>query len=123
MHGPEILIPLLGTAGFFIAVIVWIYMYYSSRYKERMALLEYGKDADVYKPRRKESTKSLKYGIVGVMVGIGLFLGNLLDGLGMMEEAAYGSMVLLMGGLGLLGYYFLMEKKVEEEKKNHTDTL
>ncbi len=123
MNGPEILIPLLGTAGFFTAVIVWIYMHYSSRYKERMALLEYGKDADVYKPRKKESTKSLKYGIVGVMVGIGLFLGNLLDGLGMMEEAAYGSMVLLMGGLGLLGYYFLMEKKIEEEKKNHTDTL
>lgn len=123
MHGSEILIPLLGTAGFFASAIVWIYMHYSSRYKERMALLEYGKDADVYKPRVRERNKTLKYGIVAVMVGLGIFMGNILDGLGMMEEAAYSSMVLLMGGAGLVGYYFLLEKKKEEERKNDSDTL
>lgn len=123
MHGPGLLIPLLGTAGFFAAAIVWIYMHYSSRYKERMALLEYGKDADVYKPRKREHNKTLKYGIVAVMVGVGIFMGNILDGLGMMEEAAYGSMVLLMGGAGLVGYYFMQEKKKEEDRKKESDTL
>ncbi len=123
MRGPEILIPLLGTAGFFAAAIVWIYMHYSSRYKERMALLEYGKDADVYKPQKREPNKTLKYGIVAVMVGVGIFMGNILDGLGMMEEAAYGSMVLLMGGAGLVGYYFMQEKKREDDREKESDTL
>lgn len=123
MHGPEILIPLLAIGGFFTAVIVWVYMHYSSRYKERMALLEYGKDANVYNPTSKQQNKTLKYGIVAVMIGVGIFMGNLLDGLGMMEEAAYGSMILLMGGVGLVGYYFLMEKKMEEDRKNDSDTL
>lgn len=123
MEGPVILIPMLGIIGFFGAVIVWVYMHYSSRYKERMALLEYGKNADVYKPRIGERNKTLKYGIVAVMVGIGIFFGNMLDGLGMMEEAAYSSMILLMGGAGLVGYYFLLEKKKEEDRKNDSDTL
>ena len=123
MQGPEILIPLLSIAGFFAAAIVWIYMHYSSRYKERMALLEYGKDADVYKPHKRERNKTLKYGIVAVMVGVGIFMGNILDGLGMMEEAAYGSMVLLMGGAGLVGYYFMQEKKREDDREKESDTL
>lgn len=123
MRGPEILIPMLGIIGFFTSVIVWVYMHYSSRYKERMALLEYGKDADVYKSQKRERNNTLKYGIVAVMVGIGIFMGNILDGIGMMGEAAYGSMILLMGGAGLVGYYFLQEKKLEEEKKNDSDTL
>lgn len=123
MRGPEILIPLLAIGGFFASVIVWVYMHYSSRYKERMALLEYGKDANVYNPPKRESNKTLKYGIVAVMVGVGIFLGNMLDGLGVMEEAAYSSMMLLMGGVGLVGYYFLMEKKIQEDRKNESDTL
>lgn len=123
MHGPEILIPLLGIVGFFASLIVWVYMHYNTRYRERMALLEYGKDADIFKPHQKERNKSLKLGIVGVMIGIGLFLGNIMDSIGMMKLAAYGSMVLLMGGLGLVGYYFLMEKKLEEAQKNNSDTL
>ena len=123
MRGPEILIPLLSVGGFFTAVIVWVYMHYSSRYKERMALLEYGKDANVFNPSQPARNKSLKYGIVAVMVGVGIFMGNILDGIGMMKAAAYGSMTLLMGGIGLVGYYFLMEKKMEEERKNNSDTL
>lgn len=111
----EVLIPLFGIMGNFLAIIIFIYFYFTSRHRERMALIESGRDASIFKRDKDPSTRSLKYGIVTVMAGLGLVIGTILDKLGMPEEVAYFSMVLIFGGMGLLAYYFLLKSKRERE--------
>jgi hypothetical protein len=112
MHGPGILVPLMAIVGFFASIIIWIYMHYSSRYKERMALLEYGKDTGTFDIDKSERGKTLKYGIVGVMAGLGLFIASVLDHtLGMGADSVYVALTLLFGGAGLIGYYYIRSPK------------
>jgi hypothetical protein len=50
------------------------------------------------------------------MVGLGVLMGHLLERSGMPEEVAYFSMILILGGLGLITYYFYINKTKETEK-------
>ncbi|MBK7873783.1 MAG: hypothetical protein IPJ74_25555 [Saprospiraceae bacterium] len=120
MHGAEILIPIIAVGGFFTAVIVWVYMHYSSRHQERMALIETGKDAKIFDSPKRENKNALKLGIVAIMSGIGLFFGSVLDRFGMESEVAYFSMILLFGGIGLVGFYWLINHK---EQSKDSDVL
>lgn len=113
MSGPEVLIPLFGVIGNFVAIIVFIYFYFTSRHRERMALIENGRDASIFKRPKDPSGNSLKYGMVAVMSGLGLVIGSILKKLGMPREVAYFSMVLIFGGMGLLAYYFLPKTRRE----------
>ena len=107
--GPELLIPIFAIVGFFASVIVFLYMFYSSRNRERMALIERDKDASIFHGQKNRGrTNALKFGILGVMLGIGIFLGNIIERIGIMDaESSYFSMILIMGGVGLTGFYFL----------------
>ncbi|MCI5082509.1 MAG: hypothetical protein MRY78_12490 [Saprospiraceae bacterium] len=102
--GPELLIPIFAVVGFFATNILLIYMFFSSRHKERMALLERDKDASIF--HANGIADALKFGMVAIMIGVGILLGYLLVQMGMPEEIAYFSMILILGGLGLLAYYF-----------------
>lgn len=82
-----------------------------------MALIEAGKDAGIFKNyREKDKNRPLKLGIVSVMLGLGIFLGYVLEQIGIPGEVAYFSMILILGGLGLVGYYLLIEGKKEKEQ-------
>ena len=115
--GPELLIPIFAIVGFFSAVIIFVYMYYSSRNRERMALIERDKDASIFQGQQNSrKTNPLKYGILGIMLGIGIFLGNILERIGIMDnESSYFSMILIMGGIGLTGFYFLTGGQHEDD--------
>jgi len=113
MSGPEVLIPLFAIIGNFMAIIIFIYFFFTSRHRERMALIESGRDASIFKRDRDPSSRSLKYGMVAVMSGLGLLIGSILERIGMAGEVAYFSMVLIFGGMGLVGYYFSLKGKRE----------
>ncbi|NUN99666.1 MAG: hypothetical protein HUU01_03515 [Saprospiraceae bacterium] len=109
----ELLIPLFAVIGNFGAIIIFIYFYFTSRHRERMALIESGRDASIFKRDKDPSTRALKYGIMTVMAGLGLIVGSILDRLGVPEEIAYFAMVLIFAGMGLLAYYFLLKSRRE----------
>ena len=107
-----VLIPILSVGGTFASIIIWTYMHYSSRHRERMALIESGQDANIFhKTKRKTHSSSLKIGIVAVMSGIGLVAGHFLQAIGLNEFVAYFAMVLIFGGTGLVLFYFLVQGK------------
>jgi hypothetical protein len=110
-----LLIPIISVIGFHAAVIYWIHMYYTSRHRERMALLESGQDARIF-AKRQRPERILKFGILLFSVGAGIFCGYFLERMGMDEEPAYFAMIFLFGGAGLISYYlFFLRKTLERE--------
>lgn len=116
MSQPELLIPIFGIVWPFAALIVFLYLHYSTKNKISMALIESGRDASILqRPNRRYRT--LKMGVVCIMAGLGLFVGNLLEKMGMNEEAAYFSAILIFIGVGLVGFYAFVSR--EQKKKGH----
>lgn len=116
MSGIEMLIPILAVAGFWAAVIIWTYMFFSSRHRERMALIDNRMDAKIFS-RESNRENSLKVGIVGIMAGIGVFIAYLLDKSGLPGVVAYFTVILIFGGAGLVGFYYLMKAKEEKAEE------
>lgn len=108
-----LLIPIISVIGFFSAIIFWIYYFYSSRHKERMALLESGQTAEIFN-RRKSVSNTLKFGIVLFSIGIGILTAYFLEQMGMEEEVAYFSMIFVFSGAGLIGYYLYAVQRMRE---------
>lgn len=110
-------IPILGTVGTFGSLIIWIYVYYNSRHKERMALIERDKDASIFKIPHREQHNSLKIGVVTIMIGLGILIAHMLGTAGLDEVVAYFSMILLFGGSGLVFYYAYMQRRKDKDRQ------
>jgi hypothetical protein len=113
--GVEIIVPVALFATVF--GIVWIAV--SAKNKERLALIEKGLDASIFKDAGQTHWRygALKFGLLAIGVGIGLVVGNILDVNGIMDEdVAYFSMIFIFGGLALLLYYKLMGKLKPEKE-------
>ncbi len=93
-----------------------MYVFYTSRNKERMALIEKGADANLFKISKDPlSFKkfSLKFGMFMAGIGIGFLVGFLLrSNIKMVpdEGPLYAGPILLFGGLGLVASYFIARK-------------
>jgi hypothetical protein len=89
-----------------------VYIWISSRNKERMALIEEGADASLFATRKKSFTNiTLKFGMLATGIGMGILMGALLvEYTRLIEPVAYFSMIFIFGGLGLI-INALMEKK------------
>lgn len=119
MNGPEILIPIT-------LFICFLAMVFSLRYfsnKERMAMIQNGMDPGLQRAQPQPYVV-LKWGLLLMGAGIGLFLAYLLDntvlnfdnGLGQDSAAVYFSLIGIFGGLGLFISY-LIEKKETLDKR------
>ncbi len=102
--------------AFFLSMFGILYVYFSTRNKERLAMIEKGFDPIKFKAKPENAgMNTLKWSLLMIGVAIGIFLGAILDEYAdFPEEAAYFSCIFLFGGLGLFTAY-LMGKK--EEKK------
>jgi hypothetical protein len=90
-------------------------VYLVVRKRERMALIEKGADASIFRID-KQSNSTLKWGLFLIGLGVGLLIAEILvKTTTMSEEAAYFSMIFLFGGIALLVSYFLDRKKYSKE--------
>ncbi|MEM6699508.1 MAG: DUF6249 domain-containing protein, partial [Bacteroidota bacterium] len=103
----------LAIIGTFGTGALLIYMFFATRHKQRIALLEHGQEAKVFNTLRTQKD-ALKFGMLAIGVGIGVLVGYLLEEMGMEEEPAYFSMILIIGGAALIAFY-LMDRKAKEE--------
>jgi hypothetical protein len=107
----EILIPL----GFFASIVLVVYIYYSGRSKERLALIEKGENAGMFNIKHKPFP-TLKLGMFLVGIGVGVLVGNLLAYSSSLEEpVAYFSMILLFGGASLITFFLIEKKKIDAD--------
>ncbi|MFM2363407.1 MAG: hypothetical protein RLZZ316_2309 [Bacteroidota bacterium] len=112
--GPEVigtLIPIFVTLGAFAMVFGLRYL----RNKENMAMIDKGMD-----PKLNEKSpspfRSLKWGLLFVGVGLGLFIAYLLEQFALPKdadpEAIYFGLICIGGGLGLIGSYKIEKREV-----------
>ncbi len=101
MHNAEFLIPI----SFFAMILGIVYMSY--RKKERMALIQSGRDASILNEDSR-CYSSLKWGLLLFGVGLGLLIAEFMAKYDVMSpEAAYFSMASIFGGMALIIDFFI----------------
>ncbi|HEX3384113.1 MAG TPA: DUF6249 domain-containing protein [Mucilaginibacter sp.] len=108
---------ILISLGFFAMIFGIIYL----RKRERMAMIERGMDPRRYKPQ-SAPYQNLKWGLLLVGAGLGLFLAFVLDRSVFKSDfyddnpAIYFSLIAIFGGLGLLISYIIEKRDLQQGK-------
>lgn len=109
-----ILIPL----SLFTAIFGIVYLYLSTRNKERLALIEKGVDASIFMKSRQSGNSFLKIILLNLSlllmgVGVGVFIALLLTTYtSLNEDAIYPAMIFLISGVALF-IGFKMTKNID----------
>ena len=101
-----------------------LYKFFDGRHRERLAMIEKGlnpSDLKLAPPERphRAPLANLKWGLLAIFVGIGVFVANIAYRKEWMDAAAYPMFILIFGGIGLLIFYTIaasLQKKEEREK-------
>ena len=109
----------------FIVVFGIFYLHYSTRNKERLALIEKGADASIFFSAKAAQKKSsvpiwkiliLNMSILLIGIGAGVFIGAFLEVYSIIQkEVGYTGSIFLMAGISLLVGFSLSKKLVEKE--------
>lgn len=84
---------------------------------ERMSMIEKGINPADMAVKNSQPIWPLRFALLFIGAGLGLFVGYFLDMSLDMEEVAYFSMLFLFGGAGL-GLSYVIEDKKEREAEN-----
>ncbi|MEL1253946.1 DUF6249 domain-containing protein [Flavobacterium sp. DGU38] len=100
----EILIPIT----FFLMIFGIVYLIYSTRNRERLALIEKGVDASIFLEGKAKGVPAWKVFVVNLAFlligsGVGIFIALLITTYTSLEDdAVYPSIIFIMSGVGLL---------------------
>lgn len=115
----EVLVPLIVFGTLFGI----LYMYFTTRNKERLALIEKGADAQIFFSAKKSSGVPfwkvfvLNLSFLCIGIGLGVFLANLfVNNLNMDDDVAYPASIFLFSGLGLLTSFLLSKKLLADNE-------
>lgn len=111
MHA-EVFIPI----SFFLAIFGIVYLYLSTRNKERLALIEKGADASIFMQGKSGSIFGrvfiLNLALLLMGIGLGVFVALLLETYTTMDsDGIYPACIFFMAGLGLF-IGFTQTKKI-----------
>jgi hypothetical protein len=111
---------LVAFIALFATVFGIMYVHYTTRNKERMALIEKGADASLFNTG-KEGHKitlswgkfTLKMGMLFMGVALGIVVAAILSRADILNEGAnYPAMILFFGGLSLVLFYIIDRKSL-----------
>ena len=96
------------------------YLYFSTRNKERLALIEKGAEASIFVAGKRHTAPIWKVFILNIAllfmgIGIGVFIASLLDEYTTLDnDAVYPAVIFFMAGIGLF-IGFNMTKNLDKE--------
>lgn len=108
--------PMIAFIAFFAMVFGIFYLFFTTRNKERLALIEKGADASLFNTGKTEnfwnwSKFTLKIGMLAIGIAIGIISAATLENTGLMNPGAlYTSMIFLFGGASLVLFYIIDRK-------------
>ncbi len=104
----------------FVVIFGIFYLFFSTRNKERLALIENGAEASIFIKGSNGDRYSfwkvflLNLSVLLMSIGLGVFIASfMVQSLNMYEEVAYPGTIFLMAGIGLF-VGFSMTKKLGE---------
>ena len=115
MGSELIIIPIIFGALFGV-----FYLYFSTRNKERLALIEKGADASIFMKGRQHTAPIWKVLILNLAlllmgIGIGVFIATIIDQYSSLDsDAIYPATIFTMAGVGLF-VGFNMTKNLDKE--------
>ncbi len=116
MGSELIIVPIIFGAIFGV-----FYLYFSTRNKERLALIEKGADASIFVKGRNNYTAPiwkvliLNLALLLMGIGLGVFIASILENYtSLEEEPLYVGSIFLMAGIGLF-VGFNMTKNLDKE--------
>ncbi len=92
----------------FLGVFAILYVYWTTRTKERLALIDKGMDASIFQTTPAKYAL-LKWGIFLIGVAVGVISGYALS-TSINEVVAFFTMIFFFGGVGLIVAYFITNK-------------
>jgi hypothetical protein len=109
---------LIAFIALFATVFGIMYMYYTTRNKERLALIEKGADASLFATGKNDAARSftwgkftLKIGMLFMGIAVGIIIAAVLSNAGVLVEGAnYPAMIFFFGGLSLVLFYIIDRK-------------
>jgi hypothetical protein len=123
MHGGEVLIPIVMFAGAFAMIFGIVYL----RTRQNLAMIEKGMNPKEFADR-PAPYKNLKWAMLLIGAGVGLFLAYLLDNYVLVNQVTathydddrnvpiYFSLIAIGGGLGLFASYKIEKKWYDDNK-------
>ncbi|MBT3648516.1 MAG: hypothetical protein HN542_09785 [Flavobacteriales bacterium] len=79
------------------------FLFFTTRNKERLALIDKGASADLFSQEGKHQYTGLKVGITFIGISIGILVGYLLGNAGIMDrDVAFPAMIFLFTGITLV---------------------
>jgi hypothetical protein len=104
--------------AFFAGIFGIMYVFYTTRHKERLALIEKGADASLFNTGKEKSKSSfswnkftLKIGMLSMGIAVGVIVAAILSSGGVLEPGAnYPAMIFFFGGLSLVLFYLIDRK-------------
>lgn len=115
MGSELIIIPIIFGAIFGV-----FYLYFSTRNKERLALIEKGADASIFMKGKTHTAPIwkvliLNLALVLIGIGVGIFIASIMHyNMGVDDDVAYPGTIFLMSGIGLF-VGFTMTKNLDKE--------
>lgn len=112
--------PILIMFALCAMVFGWAYLHYTTRNKERMALIDKGANASLFNTGARSygligKYTTLKLGLFFIGIALGVLVGNILEATTRLEPGvAYVSMIFLFGGLSLVSFY-IFENRLEKK--------
>jgi hypothetical protein len=108
---------LIAFIALFATVFGIMYIYYTTRNKERLALIEKGADASLFSTGKDSGSAftwgkfTLKIGMLFMGIAVGIIVGAILSNAGVLDEHAnYPAMIFFFGGLSLVLFYVIDRK-------------
>ncbi len=116
MQAHEVIVPVV----FFLCIAgTWAFIVLT-RHKERMTMIGKGLKPEDMKALYERGTwkmnplSSLKWGMIFASIGVAVLIGMYLHANYFVEEGIYPALMCLFGGLGLIVFYLLAKKKLQQ---------
>ncbi len=106
--------PVIVFIALFATVFGVTYVFFTTRNKERLAMIEKGADASLFERKGMKFSIAkfiLNLALLLMGIGLGIFVGSLIDqNTTIYPEIAISSMIFIFGGLGLITGFFITRK-------------
>ena len=106
----------------FVVVFGIFYLFFSTRNKERLALIDKGADANIFVRTRNGAGSGLFWkilllnlSVLLISIGLAIFIASfMVHSMNMYEEVAYPVTIFIMAGIGLFVGFTLTKKLTEQ---------